>query len=167
VAGYQPVPSGYQPDGTATAFRGNENQVLQRVPSAVPVGKLPTGASKLPELPIFRTQAQARLIQNAPGCCTFRGRGERFSATLQHDLPGCGFGLRYPQTQLDEPTMKSKAANIVQQPDPFTPGLTKEEVRHHAFTLYRDRLQHGSLTLEDWVLAEKDLVKDIQEEEAS
>lgn len=63
--------------------------------------------------------------------------------------------------------MKSKATNVVEQPQPFTPGLTKEEVRNHAFTLYRDKLQHGSLTVEDWVLAEKDLVKDTQEEEAS
>jgi hypothetical protein len=36
-------------------------------------------------------------------------------------------------------------------------------VREHAFNLYRDKLNHeGTLTLEDWVLAEKDLVKDLQ-----
>ena len=63
--------------------------------------------------------------------------------------------------------MKDEATNVIEQPQPFTPGLTKEEVRNHAFTMYRDKLQHGSLTLEDWVLAEKDLVKDTQEEEAS
>ena len=63
--------------------------------------------------------------------------------------------------------MKNKVATVVEQPQPFTPGLTKDEVRQHAFRLYRDRLQHGKLTLEDWVLAEKDLVKDMQEEEAS
>jgi hypothetical protein len=45
------------------------------------------------------------------------------------------------------------------QPETFTPGITKGMVRHHAFRLYRDKLEHGSLTLEDWVLAEKDLVQ--------
>ena len=46
----------------------------------------------------------------------------------------------------------------VQQPDPVTPGITKAIVRQHAYELYRDKLAHGSLTLGDWVLAEKDLV---------
>jgi hypothetical protein len=46
----------------------------------------------------------------------------------------------------------------VEQPEPFTPGMTKAMVRQHAYELYRDKLAHGSLTLEDWVLAEKDLV---------
>jgi hypothetical protein len=45
------------------------------------------------------------------------------------------------------------------QPQPFTPGVTKGMVRQRAFELYRDKLSHGSLTLEDWVLAEKDLVQ--------
>jgi hypothetical protein len=45
------------------------------------------------------------------------------------------------------------------QPQPFTPGITKGMVRQHAYMLYRDKLQHGPLTLEDWVLAEKDLVQ--------
>lgn len=36
-------------------------------------------------------------------------------------------------------------------------------VREHAAALYKDKLNHqGTLTLEDWVLAEKDLVKDLQ-----
>lgn len=63
--------------------------------------------------------------------------------------------------------MKMKSAPPVAQPAPFTPGLTKEEVRQHAFTLYRDKLEHDSLSLEDWVLAEKDLVKDMQVESPS
>lgn len=46
-----------------------------------------------------------------------------------------------------------------EQPQPFTPGLSKAQVRDHAFRLYRDKLEHGKLTLEDWVLAEKDLVQ--------
>jgi hypothetical protein len=48
--------------------------------------------------------------------------------------------------------------NQVEQPEPFTPGMTKGMVRQHAYELYRDKLAHGSLSLEDWVLAEKDLV---------
>jgi hypothetical protein len=58
--------------------------------------------------------------------------------------------------------MKTKNAPPVAQPSPFTPGLTKDEVRQHAFRLFRDKLEHESLSLEDWVLAEKDLVKDIE-----
>jgi hypothetical protein len=46
----------------------------------------------------------------------------------------------------------------VEQPAPFTPGMTKALVRQHAYELYRDKLVHSSLSLEDWVLAEKDLV---------
>ena len=54
------------------------------------------------------------------------------------------------------------AKSSVQQPQPFTPGLTKAQVRQHAYELYRDKLGHGGLTLEDWVLAEKDLVTMMQ-----
>jgi hypothetical protein len=54
--------------------------------------------------------------------------------------------------------MKKQEMQDVQQPEPFTPGITKAMVRQHAYELYRDKLAHGSLTLEDWVLAEKDLV---------
>ena len=47
----------------------------------------------------------------------------------------------------------------IEQPEPFTPGMTRTMVCEHAFALYRDKLRHNqSLTLEDWVLAEKDLV---------
>jgi hypothetical protein len=54
--------------------------------------------------------------------------------------------------------MKMRVHEAAAQPEPFTPGITKLRVRAHAFNLYRDKLQHDSLTLEDWVLAEKDLV---------
>ena len=54
--------------------------------------------------------------------------------------------------------MKNKETKTVEQPEPFTPGMTKGQVRQHAFELYRDKLAHGALTLEDWVLAEKDLL---------
>jgi hypothetical protein len=46
-----------------------------------------------------------------------------------------------------------------EQPEPFTPGLSKGTVRQHAFRLYRDKLERAGLSLEDWVLAEKDLVQ--------
>ena len=46
----------------------------------------------------------------------------------------------------------------VEQPEPVTPGLTKAMIRQHAYELYRDKLAHSSLTLQDWVLAEKDLL---------
>lgn len=49
-----------------------------------------------------------------------------------------------------------------QQPNTFTPGVTKAMVRQHAFELYRDKLTHEPLTLEDWVLAEKDLVHSME-----
>ena len=51
----------------------------------------------------------------------------------------------------------------IEQPEPFTPGITRTMVREHAFALYRDKLNHDQgLTLEDWVLAEKDLVKEME-----
>lgn len=55
--------------------------------------------------------------------------------------------------------MKEKKETGPVQPEPFTPGITKGMVREHAYRLYRDKLEHASLTLEDWVLAEKDLVQ--------
>lgn len=58
--------------------------------------------------------------------------------------------------------MKTKTVKKVEQPKPFTPGVTRGMVRQHAYELYRDKLQRESLTLEDWVLAEKDLVSDME-----
>ena len=52
----------------------------------------------------------------------------------------------------------SQKAKIMEQPAPFTPGITKGMVREHAYRLYRDKLPDHPLTLENWVLAEKDLV---------
>jgi hypothetical protein len=54
--------------------------------------------------------------------------------------------------------MKTKEPTSVKQPQPFTPGFTKEMVRQHAYILFRDKLNREDLTLEDWVLAEKDLL---------
>ena len=57
---------------------------------------------------------------------------------------------------------KSKTAKVMAQPMPFTPGVTQGMVRDHAYRLYRDKLPHHPLTLEDWVLAEKDLVNSLE-----
>lgn len=62
--------------------------------------------------------------------------------------------------------MKDTANSTVKQPQPVTPGVTKEMVRQHAFRIYRDKLKHAELTTADWVLAEKDLVETLQREPA-
>ena len=54
--------------------------------------------------------------------------------------------------------MKDQSQGI-EQPETFTPGISKGMVRQHAFRLYRDKLERSGLTLQDWVLAEKDLVQ--------
>ncbi len=61
-----------------------------------------------------------------------------------------------------EHLMKTKTHKRIAQPAPFTPGITKGMVRQHAFQLYRDKLPHQPLTLENWVLAEKDLVTSLE-----
>lgn len=58
--------------------------------------------------------------------------------------------------------MKTKTHKTVEQPKPFTPGVTKAMVRQHAYEMFRDKLPEHPLTLEDWVLAEKDLVNEMQ-----
>ncbi len=58
--------------------------------------------------------------------------------------------------------MKTKMRRAVEQPEPFTPGITRGMVRQHAFELFRDKLPDHPLTLEDWVLAEKDLVDSLE-----
>lgn len=62
--------------------------------------------------------------------------------------------------------MKNRTNKAAEQPKPFTPGITRTMVRHHAYALYRDRLPERPLTLEDWVLAEKDLVNELEVEQA-
>lgn len=52
----------------------------------------------------------------------------------------------------------------VPQPKPFTPGITAGQVRQHAFELYRDKLDTDKLSLDDWVMAEKDLVRQMEED---
>ena len=65
-AGYQPVPSGHQPDGTRATVRIKDDGLSVTSVAAVPVGRLPTGASKLPALPIFKTRSN-RMV-NAAAC---------------------------------------------------------------------------------------------------
>ena len=58
--------------------------------------------------------------------------------------------------------MKKKTQRAHAQPAPFTPGVTRAMVRQHAYELFRDKLPGHPLTLEDWVLAEKDLVNSME-----
>ena len=60
--------------------------------------------------------------------------------------------------------MKRKTEKTVEQPKPFTPGITRAMVRQHAFEMFRDKLPDHPLTLEDWVLAEKDLAASLEAE---
>ena len=62
--------------------------------------------------------------------------------------------------------MKTKKTKSIEQPAPVTPGITKAMVQQHAYEMFRDKLPEHPLTLEDWVLAEKDLVNSIQTEQA-
>ena len=57
--------------------------------------------------------------------------------------------------------MKARSEKAVEQPKPFTPGVTLAMVRQHAYEMFRDKLPDHPLTLEDWVLAEKDLVNSL------
>jgi hypothetical protein len=54
--------------------------------------------------------------------------------------------------------MKEKTKQAPPQPKPFTPSVTRSMVRQHAYELFRDKLPGHPLTLDDWVMAEKDLV---------
>ena len=60
--------------------------------------------------------------------------------------------------------MKKIEAKTVEQPQPFTPGLTKAMVRQHAYEMFRDKLPDSPLTIEDWVMAEKDLANTLDAE---
>ena len=58
--------------------------------------------------------------------------------------------------------MKTRTDKAVEQPKPFTPGVTRAMVRQHAYEMFRDKLPEHPLTLADWVLAEKDLVTSLE-----
>ena len=57
---------------------------------------------------------------------------------------------------------RTRTEKKIEQPTPFTPGVTKEMVRQHAYEMFRDKLPEHPLTLEDWILAEKDLVSSME-----
>jgi hypothetical protein len=60
--------------------------------------------------------------------------------------------------------MKKSNQLPVEQPAPFTPGITRAMVRQHAYEMFRDKLPDNPLTLEDWVIAEKDLAASLDAE---
>jgi hypothetical protein len=86
-----------------------------------------------------------------------------FTAFFSHVTCGERNGV-YVFIRNKELLMKTRTQQpgIVEQPRPFTSGLTKAMVRARAYQLYRDKLAAHSLTLEDWVLAEKDLVNSME-----
>ena len=59
-------------------------------------------------------------------------------------------------------TMNEHASKATEQPKPVTPGVTKGMVRQHAYEMFRDKLPEHPLTLENWVIAEKDLVRSME-----
>lgn len=63
--------------------------------------------------------------------------------------------------------MKEHASTPSTQPEPFTPGITKGMVRQHAYEMFRDKLPDHPLTLENWVIAEKDLVRTLETDDLS
>ena len=63
--------------------------------------------------------------------------------------------------------MKTTMEQKVEQPKPFTPGLSRAAVRQHAFEMFRDKLPDHPLTLQDWVLAEKDLLNLMEAEQSA
>lgn len=59
-----------------------------------------------------------------------------------------------------------KAAEAAGQPEPFTPGISKDLVCKHALKLREQRLlDHDPLTPQDWLLAERDLIEELQKGE--
>ena len=60
--GHWPVPSGDAPDGPRATQHSRQNALTLHHASAVAVGGSPTGAGKLPALPIFQTHAQAIVL---------------------------------------------------------------------------------------------------------
>ena len=56
-----------------------------------------------------------------------------------------------------------KKIRTAEQPEPFTPGLSKALVREQAQRLFDQKLlDHDTLTPDDWVLAEYELVEELQ-----
>jgi hypothetical protein len=71
---------------------------------------------------------------------------------MAYPLPGMGKAR----------AMNEHASKTTEQPKPVTPGVTKGMVRQHAYEMFRDKLPDHPLTLENWVIAEKDLVRSME-----
>jgi hypothetical protein len=69
--------------------------------------------------------------------------------------------MKHSKKSMGQPKSSPTQQHTI-QPEPFTPGITKAQIRQHAYELYRDKLAHASITLEDWVLAEKDLAASME-----
>jgi hypothetical protein len=76
------------------------------------------------------------------------------------------YGVRVVGNQRERRATMTEEKNAEgNQPEPFTPGMTKGMVRQHAFEMFRDKLARDErLTLDDWVMAEKDLVRQQEDE---
>lgn len=81
---------------------------------------------------------------------------------LQENRAGLSYWLKEPPMKNKKQKNREKAT---EQPRPFTPGITAGMVREHAYRMFRDKLPEHPLTLEDWVLAEKDLVNSMEAED--
>ncbi|MBI4658629.1 MAG: hypothetical protein HY735_07240 [Verrucomicrobia bacterium] len=58
--GYQPVPSGNLPDGSGAASMNQPSAGSNATLAATPVGRLPTGAGRLPAPPVLEASSKAR-----------------------------------------------------------------------------------------------------------
>ncbi len=145
-------PGGFWPD----APRGS-----RQLSSLVWCGIFPWGRSTgiLPLFPVARTVpdkwARRRLVQPF---------GKKLLLPSTASKAGVAGGLESDYVGGEGATMKTKTVKLVEQPVPVTPGITKGMVRQHAYMIYRDKLPDHPLTLEDWVLAEKDLVATLEAE---
>ena len=64
-------------------------------------------------------------------------------------------------------TNKTSRPTGAEQPTPFTPGVRKGEVRDYAYKMFRVKLETGeSLAKDDWVKAEKELIREREEAES-
>jgi hypothetical protein len=73
-----------------------------------------------------------------------------------------------PRIERSQEAYRMKAQKRIQaarQPEPFTPGMTKGMVREHAQKLFdQSFFSRDPLTLDDWVMAERDLVGKLQKD---
>lgn len=58
--------------------------------------------------------------------------------------------------------MRKRPTRPVVQPKPRTPGITERMVEEHACRLFRDVYPQRPLTIQEWRLAEEDLVRKME-----